>query len=248
MMNSLRAVCCVLPVVAASAPFDAWAGDRDACAGDRIVATFSIIAVNPETGECGAAVASKYPAVGREVPYVRADVGAFCTQHYHIPAWGEKALDLLADDKRPERVLTELLESDARPGQRQLAVINMRGEAAVHNPTDAPKPSSYWGAMTGKYYCCQGNTLAGRKVITEMARAYEETESTLTDRLMAALLAADQAGGDHRGRLAAGIRVAKKDVPGYWFELYVDRSDDAVNELIEKYKPLTHAARGTWNP
>jgi uncharacterized Ntn-hydrolase superfamily protein len=98
--------------------------------------------------------------------------------------------------------------------------------------------------MSGRYYACQGNTLTGREVITAMAKAYEETGGSLADRLIAALVAGDQAGGDHRGRLAAGIRVAKPGVEGYWLELQVDKSDDAVNELAEKYAALEHAAKG----
>jgi uncharacterized Ntn-hydrolase superfamily protein len=200
-----------------------------------ISATFSIVAVDPETGEVGAAVASKYPAVGRVVPYVRAGVGGFCTQHYHVPDWGEAALDALAEGTPPEQVIADLLKDDPQRELRQLAIIDMQGRAAVHNPTAAPERSRYWAAMTGRFYCCQGNTLAGRTVVTEMARAYEDTEGTLADRLMAALVAADGAGGDHRGRLAAGIRIAKTGVEGYSFELYVDNSDDAVNELMKKY-------------
>lgn len=211
-------------------------------------ATFSIVAVDPEAGVVGAAVASKYPAVGKVVPYVRAGVGGFCTQHHHVPKWGERALDLLAVGKRPESVFVELLQNDPEAEMRQLAIIDMQGRAAVHNPTTAPARSRYWAAMTGRFYCCQGNTLAGRAVVTEMARAYEETESTLTDRLVAALLAADRAGGDHRGRLAAGIRVAKSGVEGYWLELYVDQSDDAVEELAQRYSELKHDARGKWSP
>ena len=107
----------------------------------------------------------------------------------------------------------------------------------------APEESRYWGSQSGRYYSCQGNTLAGRKVIGEMARAYEETKGSLADRLMAALVAGDLAGGDHRGRLAAGIRVAKKDVEGYWLELHVDQSDDAVVELAKKYAALEHEAK-----
>lgn len=212
----------------------------------QIVATFSIVAVDPESGVCGAAVASKYPAVGRVVPYVRAGVGGFCTQHYHVPKWGEHALDLLEAGKRPEAVFVELFKDDSRSEQRQLAIIDMEGRAAVHNPTAAPKQSRYWAAMSGRYYCCQGNTLQGREVITAMAKAYEETEGSLTDRLMAALIAGDCRGGDHRGRLAAGIRVAKKNVDGYWFELYVDESNDAVIELAEKYAHTKHEAKGVW--
>lgn len=211
-----------------------------------LTATFSIVAVDPDTGVCGAAVASKYPAVGKVVPYVRAGVGGFCTQHYHVPAWGERALDSLERGTRPEAVLTDLLRDDQQPEMRQLAVIDMQGRAAVHNPTAAPKESRYWGAMTGRYYCCQGNTLTGREVIVAMARAYEDTKGSLTDRLMAALIAGDCAGGDHRGRLAAGIRIAKRDVDGYWLELYVDESDDAVVELAKKYAALEHEAKGEW--
>ena len=206
-----------------------------------VTATFSIVAVDPESGTCGAAVASKYPAVGRVVPYVRAGVGAFCTQHYHVPSWGELALDRLQSGKQPAAVLAELLEQDAHPDQRQLAIIDASGRSAIHNPIAAPPQSRYWGAMTGKYFCCQGNTLAGRKVIVEMAKAFEDTSGNLTDRLVAALVAGDRAGGDHRGRLAAGVRVAEQGVEGYAFELYVDKSDDAVEELARRYAKVQKA-------
>ena len=102
--------------------------------------------------------------------------------------------------------------------------------------------------MTGRFYACQGNTLAGSEVITQMAKAYERAEGSFTDRLVAALLAGDRAGGDHRGRLAAGVRVAKKGEAGVWFQLDVDESDDAVNELVENYLKSKHAARGNWLP
>src|SRR5437870_12356979 len=99
--------------------------------------TFSIVAVDPETGVCGAAVASKYPDVGHVVPYARAGVGAFCTQHWHNPQWGERALDLLAQGKLPEAVLAELLRDDERRDKRQLAIIDMKGRSANRNPADA---------------------------------------------------------------------------------------------------------------
>jgi len=201
-----------------------------------VTATFSIVAVDPQAGECGAAVASKYPAVGRVVPYVRAGVGAFCTQHHAEPAWGEKALDLLALGKLPEEVLGILLRDDTKPGKRQLAIIDMKGRAANRNCWDADPSGVWWGSMAGRNYACQGNTLASRQVITEMARAFEETGGPLAGRLIAALVAADQAGGDHRGRLAAGIRIAKAGVPGHALELQVDKSDDAVNALASLYK------------
>ncbi len=100
--------------------------------------------------------------------------------------------------------------------------------------------------MSGRFYACQGNTLADREVIVAMAKAYEETKGSVADRLMAALVAGDQAGGDHRGRLAAGIRIAKTGEKGYWLELQVEKSDDAVNELLKKYAELKHDAKGEW--
>jgi uncharacterized Ntn-hydrolase superfamily protein len=212
----------------------------------QVTGTFSIVAADPETGVCGAAVASKYPSVGTVVPYVRAGVGAFCTQHWHNPQWGERALDLLAAGKAPEQVLAELLGDDPQREKRQLAIVDVRGRAVNRNPANADPSGVWWGGMTGRYYACQGNTLTGREVIAAMARAYEETKGSLADRLMAALAEGDRAGGDHRGRLAAGVRVAKKGVPGYWLELQVDKSDDAVGELLRRYGELKHDAKGEW--
>ena len=210
-----------------------------------ISGTFSIVAVDPNTGVCGAAVASKYPAVGKVVPYVRAGVGAFCTQHWHNPPWGEHALDLLAKGELPEQVLAELLRDDPERDKRQLAIIDMSGRAANRNPANADPSGIWWGAASGRYYACQGNTLTGSEVIFAMARAYEQTQGSLADRLVAALVAGDKAGGDHRGRLAAGMKVAKKGVEGCWLELYVDKSDDAVTELAKNYVALEHEAKGS---
>ncbi len=256
-----RACVCLLIVVLSGCGFGAVesepAGEGATAGGPRpqagqgnlapdfgIRATFSIVAADPETGICGAAVASKYPAVGNVVPYVRGGVGAFCTQHYHNPALGPRALELLAQDKSPNEILAELVRDDARAGTRQLAIIDHRGRTAQLNPIAAPERSRWWGAMSGRFYACQGNTLAGREVVTAMAGAYEATEGTLADRLMAALVAGDRAGGDHRGRLAAGIVVDKPDVEGDWLNLQVDQSDDAVMELAEKYAKLEHEAKG----
>jgi uncharacterized Ntn-hydrolase superfamily protein len=213
---------------------------------EEIIATFSIAAVDIEAGQCGAAVASKYPAVGPVVAHARAGVGAFCTQHYGMQKWSTPALDMLEEGKLPEEVLAELLRKDDRPGMRQLAIIDMQGRSAQHHPVTAPMGSRYWGGMSGRFYVCQGNTLTGREVITEMGRAFEETKGSLADRLMAALNAADCIGGDHRGRLGAGIRVCKEGVDGYWLDLHVHKSDDAVVELTRKYAELEHEAKGDW--
>jgi uncharacterized Ntn-hydrolase superfamily protein len=209
--------------------------------------TFSIVAVEPESGVCGAAVASKYPAVGAVVPYVRGGVGAFCTQHRHDPTWGPRALDLLEQGKLPSEVLVELTQNDAQAGQRQLAIIDRQGRTAQQNPTQAGADSRWWGAASGRFYACQGNTLCSSEVIAAMGRAFENTEGSLADRLMAALVAGDCAGGDHRGRLAAAIVMAKPGLEGAWLDQRVDKSDNAVLELAQKYIELKHDAKGAWS-
>jgi uncharacterized Ntn-hydrolase superfamily protein len=153
---------------------------------------------------------------------------------------------LLAEGKCPEEVLAELLRDDPRPEKRQLAIVDVHGRCVNRNPYGADPTGIYWGGMTGRFYACQGNTLSGRAVITAMAEAYEETNGSLADRLLAALLAGDRAGGDHRGRLAAGLRIAKRDVADYWLELQVDRSDNAVRDLARQYQKLVHEAKGEW--
>ena len=216
-----------------------------AAAPEGVSATFSIVAVDPETGACGAAVASKFPSVGTVVPYVRAGVGAFCTQHWHNPKFGERALDLLAAGKLPEEVLGELLRDDKNKDKRQLLIIGLDGRAAVRNPSAPDLPGAvWWGSMAGRNFACAGNTLAGREVVVAIAKAFEETSGTLADRLMAALVAGDRAGGDHRGRLAAGLRVAKTGVDGLWLDLQADQSADAVEDLRKKYEALDHPAKG----
>jgi uncharacterized Ntn-hydrolase superfamily protein len=211
-----------------------------------VAGTFSIVAVDPQTGVAGAAVASKYPAVGKAVAFARGGVGAFCTQHWVHPPWGDKALDLLGQGKLPEEVLADLVRDDARKGKRQLAIIDMKGQSAQRNPFDADRSGWWWGGLNGRNYACQGNTLNGPEVVIAMSRAYENTKGSLADRLMAALVAGDCAGGDHRGRLAAGIRVAKPGVNGYWLELHTDKDPDAVISLLKSYVELKHDAKGDW--
>jgi uncharacterized Ntn-hydrolase superfamily protein len=170
--------------------------------------------------------------VGKVVPYVRAGVGAFCTQHWHNPRFGERALDLLAAGRLAEEVLAELLKEDPNRDKRQLLIVDLEGRALVRNPAKPDLPGAvWWGSLAGRNFACAGNTLAGRGVVEAMAKAFEETAGPLEERLMAALVAGDRAGGDHRGKLAAGLRVARKGIDGLATDLQVQRHDDAVEEL-----------------
>jgi uncharacterized Ntn-hydrolase superfamily protein len=214
-----------------------------------LIRTFSIAAVDPETGQCGVAVASMAPNACKSVGHARAEVGAFCTQHYTVTRWGAIALDQLAKGKLPEEVLGDLLRDDKGRDGRQLAIIDMKGRSCFRHPVKTTKSGEYWGGQSGKYYTCQGNTLVGREVITAMAKAYEETKGSLADRLMASLVAGDCAGGDHRGRLSAGIRVCKKGTEGYWLDMNIEHDKkfkDAVIDLLKEYVELKHDAKGAW--
>ena len=148
---SLILILCLLSAASGQLLTRSQAPSPDTEPEAEISRTFSIVAVDPESGVCGAAVASKYPAVGKVVPYVRPGVGAFCTQHWHNPEWGELALDMLAKDTLPEQVVAELLRDDDNREKRQLAIIDMSGRVAVHNPTKADPAGIWWGAVSGKY-------------------------------------------------------------------------------------------------
>ena len=200
--------------------------------------TFSIVAIDPTAGEAGVAVASKYPAVGSVVPFVRAGVGAFATQCHSNPPWGPRALDMMAKGMHPSDIIAALLKDDDKPGLRQLALIDMQGRAANHNPYTREGDGLWWGSLAGRFYSCQGNTLVGMQVIHEMAKAFETAPGPLSDRLMASLVAGDCAGGDHRGRLAAAILVASPKQCDRPFDLRVDNDGDAVNALREAYHKL----------
>ena len=204
-----------------------------------LTGTFSIVAMDPVTGEAGVAVASKYPAVGDVVPFVRAGVGAFATQCHSNPCWGPRALDMMAKGAHPSDVIATLLKDDDKPGLRQLAAIDMQGRVANHNPYTREGDGLWWGSLAGRFYSCQGNTLVGLPVIHEMARTFETTPGPLSDRLMASLVAGDRVGGDHRGRLAAAILVASSKQPDKPLDLRVDNDDDAVNALRDAYHKLT---------
>jgi uncharacterized Ntn-hydrolase superfamily protein len=197
--------------------------------------TFSIVAIDPDTGEAAVAVASKFPAVGTVVPFVKAGVGAFATQCNHNPEWGPKALEMLERKMHPGEVIAALVKDDPQAGTRQLAAIDMQGRGANHNPFAEKGGARWWGSQAGQYYSCQGNTLTSMPVIQEMARTFETTKGVLADRLMAVLLAADAAGGDHRGRQAAAIVIANPRQPEKPFILRVDDDKDAVNALKAKY-------------
>jgi uncharacterized Ntn-hydrolase superfamily protein len=172
-------------------------------------ATFSIVAIDPNTGDLGIAVASRYFAVGAVVPWADAGVGAIATQAGVNVGYGPRALELLRQGLTAQQVLDKLLEEDTFPRKeaRQVAIVDAKGNVAVYTGEAA---TAWAGHVTGKTWSAQGNILVGRHVVEAMGRAFENTNDELAEKLYAALKAGDDAGGDSRGRQSASILVVRK--------------------------------------
>ena len=196
------------------------------------VNTFSICAYDPDKQEWGVAVASKYLAVGAVVPWAKAGVGAVATQSYVNVSLGPKGLDLMANGKSAADALKILMDDDKGRAVRQVGVVDAKGEVATFT---GEKCNAWAGGKTGKYYTCQGNILAGEKVVEAMAKAFEGTKGPLAWKLMNALDAGDQAGGDKRGKQSAAILVVRdKAGPGGFNDRYLDfRVDDHKDPMPE---------------
>ena len=173
------------------------------------VSTFSIVAIDPQTGEMGVAVASRYFSVGSVVPWAMADVGAVATQANVNVGYGQQALDLLRQGLTAQEVLKKILADDKFEGKdgRQVAIVDAKGNVAAYTGANAPK---WAGDRQGKTWSAQGNILVGAQVPEAMGKAFEATQGELAEKLFAALKAGDAVGGDARGRQSASMLVVKK--------------------------------------
>jgi uncharacterized Ntn-hydrolase superfamily protein len=168
--------------------------------------TFSIVALDPENGDVGVAVQSRYFAVGAAVSWARARVGAVATQAAGRAAYGPEILDLLARGLEPAKAIERALADDERRETRQLGVVDAQGRAVAFTGREC---NEWAGHAIGSGYAAQGNILAGEAVVTEMARAFEGTSGELAERLVAALEAGQAAGGDRRGQQSAALVVER---------------------------------------
>ena len=174
------------------------------------VSTFSIVAIDPETGDLGLAVASRYFAVGSVVPWAEAEVGIVATQANVNIAYGQRALLLLKQGLTADQVLDRLLEEDRHEGKdgRQVAIVDGQGNVVTFT---GPGALTWAGHNQGSTWSAQGNILVGPEVVEAMGRAFEATRGELAERLYAALKAGDTAaGGDSRGRQSASLLVVGK--------------------------------------
>jgi uncharacterized Ntn-hydrolase superfamily protein len=167
--------------------------------------TYSIVARDPETGELGVAVQSHWFSVGSIVAWARAGVGAVATQSIAEPGYGPRLLDRLAAGSHPQDALVDLLAADPARHYRQIAVIGPAGAAAVHTGADC---IAYAGHEAGADFSAQANMMArDGQVWPAMAKAFTEARGPLARRMLAALRAAEAAGGDARGRQSAAMVV-----------------------------------------
>lgn len=196
------------------------------------LSTFSIVAYDRKNGDLGVAVQSKFIAVGAVVPWARARVGAIATQASANVSYGPRALEMLQRRLTSTEVLASLLAEDRQSQVRQVAIVDSKGNVAVHTGKEC---MDWAGHVTGDCFSCQGNILVGRDVVDSMARAYERTRGDLVDRLLAALTAGQRAGGDRRGEQSAALLVAREG-GGYegFTDRYVDlRVDDSLHPIDE---------------
>src|SRR5580692_2498850 len=173
------------------------------------VSTFSIVAYDPEAGDWGVAVASRYFSVGAVVPWAEAGVGAVATQANVNVGYGPRGLELLKQGLSARQALDKLLAEDTfeDKGGRQVAIVDSKGGIAAYTGPNAPK---WAGDRQGKTWSAQGNILAGPQVTESMGKAFEAATGELAERLYAALKAGDDAGGDSRGKQSASILVVRK--------------------------------------
>ena len=200
---------------------------------NRDVATFSIVAHDPATGESGVAVASRFFAVGSVVPWAKGGVGAVATQAYANTSFGWRGLELLEAGLTPHEVRNVLSRIDDDPTRRQFGIVDTDGRSVTYTGDNC---TSWAGGKAGAKYAVQGNILTGEEVVVAMETTFLETEGTLSERLYAALVAGEEAGGDSRGKQSAAILVVKE---GAGYGGYSDQAIDVrVDDHPEPFKEL----------
>jgi len=217
-------------------------------AGDPLVSTFSIVAVDTTTGEIGVAVQSKFPNVRFMVPTVVAGVGAVATQSFARLAYGPEGIALMRQGATAEEALRISMRNDPDTGARQVGMVDAHGNAATFTGADAfewrggrvggsDAIAAPGVVAVGHGYAAQGNILVSQATVDAIAETFEASTGTLAQRLTAALLAGGRAGGDKRGEQSAALVVHRKGA-GY------DGSDVIVDISVYDHEtPLAELAR-----
>lgn len=223
----------VLAVTSAPASFSQQKNTGPSHSPLRPVHTFSIVALDPNTGELGVAVQSHWFSVGPIVPWAEAGVGAVATQSFVDPSYGKLGLELMRTGKSAPEALKALLAGDEGREVRQVAMIDTQGRVDAWTGKNDIQAA---GHVVGKNFSVQANLMLNDKVWPAMALAFENTKGDLADRMLAALDAAQAVGGDIRGRQSAALIVVTGKPTGQaWkdrlFDLRIDDSPEPLREL-----------------
>ena len=217
--------------------------------GEPLTHTYSIVARDDVTGELGVAVQSHWFSVGSIVSWAEAGVGAIATQSLVNVSLGPRALDLLKRGKTAQEAMDILLAKDEGRDFRQVAIIDVRGNVAVHTGTKCIADA---GNIKGKNYSVQANMMLNNKVWPAMSQAFEESSGPLAERMLAALKAAETAGGDIRGQQSAALLVVRGQATGnIWEDRLIDlrvedhpKAVEEIERVLKVYRAYEHMNNG----
>jgi uncharacterized Ntn-hydrolase superfamily protein len=210
-------------------------------AQQRPVHTYSIVARDPETGELGVAVQSHWFSVGSVVPWAEAGVGAVATQSLVDPAYGPLGLELMRAGKTARQALDGLLAADSSREVRQVAMVDAKGTVAAYTGSNCIPAA---GHIEGEQFSVQANLMLNDKVWPAMAKAFRETKGDLASRMLAALDAAQAAGGDIRGKQSAAmVIVSGKSTGKPWVDRLVDLRVEDHPEPLQELRRLVQLRR-----
>ena len=204
--------------------------------------TYSIVARDTVTGEMGVAVQSHWFSVGSLVAWGKAGVGVVATQSFINPSFGPRGLSLLENGLTPKLAVESLLELDAGRDVRQLAILDVKGNVHAYTGKNCIEAA---GHIIGDNFSVQANLMEKNTVWPAMQKAFKNSKGSLAERMLIAMEAAQNEGGDIRGRQSVAILVVKaKSTGNSWEDKVVDlRVEDSDNPLVEMRRLLTiHSA------
>lgn len=193
--------------------------------------TFSIVAFDPISKALGVAVTTARPAVGNRVPFAQFGVGAIATQANTNPQLGYLGLQELAKGLSAEQVREVLIAADDNIQTRQFTIVDSLGNTAAFTGSET---FDYAGHMFGKYCAVAGNFLANEQILPDMIAAFEADDDPLEIKLLKAIAAGQQAGGDKRGKISAAILVVNQ-VGHPYLDLRIDKSERPLDDLFDLY-------------
>jgi uncharacterized Ntn-hydrolase superfamily protein len=214
---------------------------------EPFASTFSIVGVDLATGDVGVAVQSKFPNVRPIVPWAEAGVGAIATQSFINVSYGPKGLSLLRNGATAEEALRILIANDSNRDVRQVGIIDAKGNSASWTGRECfdwaggitgTNSGAKGFVITGKGFAAQGNTLVGKETVEALAKTFQQTNGSLGDKLVAAIVAGGKAGGDRRGEESAALLVKRKGAG------YDGTTDDLIDiSIYDHARPLQELER-----